>query len=99
MKPIKFKIENTTIVINPRGYTYRSDENQRFCQIGIQPLLGDRNEYRLGTIFLQNFYTSLDYDKDLIAIGLNQDAVTFDRANIIDHAEQSSTKTPVQPPV
>ena len=74
LEPIQFKLEETEIMINPRGYTYQMDPDQNFCQIGLQGIPGDNNEYRLGTIFLRNFYTSLDYDRDLIAVGVNKDA-------------------------
>lgn len=46
---------------------------------------GEANEYRLGTIFLRNFYTSLDYDRDLIAIGVNRETAKKDRAFILGH--------------
>lgn len=65
-------LESTQMIINPKGYTYQLDENQGYCQVGIAAdKNSDSNEYRLGTIFLRNFYTSLDYDADLIAIGVN----------------------------
>lgn len=31
LKPIKFKIENTSITIEPRGYTYQLDKRQGYC--------------------------------------------------------------------
>jgi hypothetical protein len=30
------------------------------------------NQYRLGTIFLKNFYTGFDYNNDEILIGVNK---------------------------
>jgi hypothetical protein len=41
------------------------------CFIGIQSIPNSANQFRLGTIFLRNFYTALDYDQDLIMIGVN----------------------------
>ena len=41
------------------------------CQIGLECLKGEKSEYRLGTIFLRNFYTALDYENDLIILGVN----------------------------
>ena len=38
LKPISFKIENTTITIEPRGYTYQLDKNQGYCQIGLHSI-------------------------------------------------------------
>lgn len=69
----------------PRGYTYMYDENQGYCQIGLHPSNGETNAYRLGNIFLRNFYTSLDYDRDLIMIGVNRGAVTYASAKIEGH--------------
>lgn len=85
LKPISFKLENTTIMIQPRGYTYQLDPDQGYCQIGIQPTPGESNEYRLGTIFLRNFYTVLDYDNDLIAIGVNKGSAHLVKATIVGH--------------
>jgi hypothetical protein len=34
-------------------------------------LEGEQNEYRLGTIFMKNFYTALDFDNDMIVLGVN----------------------------
>ena len=74
MKPIEFKLERTVIKINPSGYTYQEyDKNQGFCQVGLHTVPDPNiNEYRLGTVFLRNFYTALDYDRDLIVIGVNK---------------------------
>lgn len=85
LKPIEFKLENTTIAIQPRGYTYQIDQDQDYCQVGLHPIKGDTNEYRLGNIFLRNFYTALDFDKDLIMIGVNKGAGQYATATIRGH--------------
>ena len=85
LKPIYFKLESTEIKIYPKGYTYQIDPNQGYCQVGLQGIPGESNEYRLGTIFLRNFYTSFDYDKDQIAIGINRGS-SKERAEIIGHS-------------
>lgn len=85
LKPISFKLENTSIVIEPRGYTYQLDPRQGYCQIGLQPTPGESNEYRLGTIFLRNFYTALDYDSDLIVIGVNRGSAHLAKATVVGH--------------
>ena len=41
------------------------------CFIGIQSIPDSVGQYRLGTIFLRNFVTALDYDSNLIMIGQN----------------------------
>lgn len=64
LEPVEFKLEKTIITIMPKGYTYMEDPEQDFCQIGFSPIQGDTNEYRLGNIFLRNFYVALDYDND-----------------------------------
>lgn len=48
---------------------------------------GDANEYRLGTIFLRNFYTALDFDTDMIILGLNKNSAKYDTAYIAGHAD------------
>lgn len=87
LKPIEFKLENTTIVIQPQGYTYQLDPSQDYCQIGFHALLGDTNEYRLGNLFLRNFYTVLDYDHDMIAIGVNAGSGFMASATIQGHID------------
>lgn len=72
LEPIQFKLEATSISIYPKGYTYQIDPNQDYCQIGLNPILKESHEYRLGNIFLRHFYTALDYDKDTIMIGVNK---------------------------
>ena len=39
----------------------------------------------LGTVFLRNFYTVLDYDNDLIAIGVNKGSSHLAKAEIVGH--------------
>lgn len=39
----------------------------------------------LGTVFLRNFYTVLDYDDDLIAIGINKGSADLAKAEIVGH--------------
>jgi hypothetical protein len=46
-------------------------QNQGYCSIGLEKLKDVDNEYRLGTLFMRNFYTALDFDNDMIAIGVN----------------------------
>lgn len=63
---------DTTVTIQPKGYTYQADENQSFCQIGLHPLQNTENDYRFGKIFLRNFYTALEYDKSVIMLRVNE---------------------------
>ena len=42
------------------------------CFIGVQSIPDNFNQYRLGTIFLRNFYTGLDYENNLILLGPNE---------------------------
>ena len=77
-------MQSTTISIAPRGYTLRSsanDEDER-CRIALERLAGNANEYRLGNVFLRNFYTALDYDNDLIIIGINKGMASVAMASI-----------------
>lgn len=58
----------------PESYTFMDDPKQDFCQIGFHPIIGSSHEYRLGNIFLRNFYVTLDYEQDLILLGISKDA-------------------------
>ena len=69
-KSIQLGLHMTHIEILPQGYLYSRD-NYRGCYIGIGLKPDDGDFYRLGTIFLQNFYLGLDYETQKVAIGLN----------------------------
>ena len=55
---------------------------EKRCQIGIEKLRGVQSEYRLGTVFLRNFYTGLDYQNDMIYIGVNKGQADNTRRSI-----------------
>lgn len=74
-KPLVFHLDKAEITIKPQGYLFNLPM-QDDCFIGIQSIPDRANQYRLGTTFLRNFYTALDYDKDIIMLGLNNDGVT-----------------------
>lgn len=67
---LEFVIHGTKIVIHPAGYLY-SLPGQSDCFIGLQKISDKADHFRLGTIFLRNFYTGLDFEHNMIAIGLN----------------------------
>ena len=58
-------------MIKPKGYTYELP-NQNDCFIGVSEIPDSYNQYRLGTIFLRNFYTGLDYNTQEIMLGINE---------------------------
>ena len=68
---LKFTIEGTEITIKPKGYLY-SLGTQNACFIGLTSIPDKYNQYRLGTIFLRNFYTGLDFENDMLLIGINK---------------------------
>ena len=45
------------------------------CRVGIESIPNSANHYRLGIIFLKHFYTALDYENNLVAMGLNSAAM------------------------
>lgn len=70
------------------------ESDQGYCQIGLQPTPGGSNAYRLGTIFLRNFYTALDFDKDLIVIGVNRGSAQLAKATLKGHKANPYLKKP-----
>jgi len=72
LKPITFEVEGTNLTIDPRGYTL--DFGDGNCFIGLSYVKGVEDEFRLGALFLKNFYAALDYENDFIIIGAKQDA-------------------------
>ena len=79
LKPIKFSLQHTTIEIKPQGYLYSLGGDRKTCFIGIEQIPDRSNHYRLGTVFLRNFYIVLNYELNLIHMGVNngsEDRVT-----------------------
>ena len=70
---LKFTIQGTEITIKPKGYLY-SLGAQNDCFIGLSSIPDKYNQYRLGTIFLRNFYTGLDFENNMLLIGINKGA-------------------------
>jgi len=70
---LQFTLHQTMVVIKPRGYLY-AYEGQDDCYIGVQAIADALGEYRLGSIFLRNFYTGLDYEHNMLLIGLNKNS-------------------------
>lgn len=86
LKPIQFNLDNTTVIINSRGYTYQMDEDQDFCQIGLQIIKeGGTADYIFGNIFLRNFVTAFDYDKNVIMFGVNKRSEQLQTTSIEGH--------------
>lgn len=67
---IQFSLQGTVMNIKPKGYLYHQPM-QPDCFIGVQSIPDDANQYRLGRIFMRNFYTALDFDQNIIMIGPN----------------------------
>lgn len=61
LSDFQFVIMDTRITIRPAGYCYSKQMSDE-CVIGISPIPDDKNHYRLGTVFLRNFYIALDYE-------------------------------------
>lgn len=73
MDDLRFLLHKTRITIRPAGYLY-SLPNARDCFIGIQGLDDKQNHYRLGTVFLRNFYMALDFENNQLGFAQNVDS-------------------------
>lgn len=93
LKPISFMLESTQMTIYPKGYTYMSDPDQSYCQIGLHPI-ADPHTYRLGNIFLRNFYTALDFEHDEILIGVNKGAADLAESKMEGHTADPNLPDP-----
>ena len=80
---IEFSLQGTIMMIKPRGYLYHQPLQNSDCFIGLESIPDDANQYRLGRVFLRNFYTGLDYDQNLIMIGPNAYSSQGAKANIM----------------
>lgn len=69
---IQFALFKSIVVLKPRGYLYSIDPSSQECTIGIQAIPDSLNQYRLGSVFLRNFYVGLDYANNKLLIGLNK---------------------------
>lgn len=82
LKPIKFSLQHTVIEIKPEGYLYSLPNQKKDCYIGIEEIPDRSNHYRLGTVFLRNFYVVLNYELNLIHMGVNNGSEKRVSANI-----------------
>lgn len=76
---LEFQIQNTKVTISPKGYLYEVEDT---CYIGIEAIPDKVNHYRLGNVFLRNFYTVLNYEKNIIMLGLNKDGAAAESAAV-----------------
>ena len=91
---LEFFIQNQRVRVSAKGLLYqqtmaeasqeKSNSFKPICRIGIESIPDSANQYRLGIQFLRNFFVQLDYDQNLIVIGLNKNGldansgITFD---------------------
>jgi len=72
LNDLVFHLGETKITLKPAGYTYSMPDSND-CFIGISPTDNKDFNYRLGTIFLRNFYVALDYENNYIGFAQNID--------------------------
>jgi len=66
---LKIDLEGgVSLEIDPRGYVYPPVPGDEYCKLGLSGVEGSK-QYRLGTQFMKNFYTVLDYDNKKIMLG------------------------------
>lgn len=80
---IEFKLEQASFKLKPQTYLYKEFADQNYCQVLVHEIPDGPNEYRLGTVFLRHFYVTLDYDADIIGIGMNKDSVGLVEYDIV----------------
>ena len=66
------------------------------CFVGIQSIPDETNQFRLGTVFLRNFYTALDYDKNLIMIGVNAESAGGSEVEILGRVANPYNRGPAR---
>ena len=69
------------------GYLYTKNGK---CFVGIESIPDRFNQIRLGRVFLRNFYTSLDFENDLIILGLNLGGAASGWASIKSQANSTA---------
>ena len=67
---LKFTIQTKVLTIKPQGYMHQLNDNGN-CLLGLESIPDSHNHYKLGMQFLKNFYTVLDYQNNIIRIGVN----------------------------
>jgi len=69
--------------IHPAGYLYNlADYEEKDCFIGFEKIPDDLNHFRIGTVFLRNFYVGLDYEENMILIGVNKGSSDVAKAGL-----------------
>ena len=68
---LEFNINEARILIKPTGYLQPFFGDDRVCSLGISGIPDKLNEFRLGSLFLRNFFVGLDFENNQLSLGLN----------------------------
>lgn len=72
LKPVAFRLENTMFEIPPEEYLFVSSPEKCFIKLHKCNLPPEQqNIFLMGDLLLKHFYSSYDFDKDQIGLGLN----------------------------
>lgn len=78
---LEFYLQDSKVYIPGEGLLYQVPRVQNAsygdsagdaeCAIGIESIPDSENHYRLGVQFFRNFYVALDYERNIVIVGLN----------------------------
>jgi len=71
-------LDNVWYTIPPKGYTLPNEQGFQ-CMVAISHIPDSEEIILLGDTFFRNFYTSFDYEKDVVSMGVNAAAYVGQR--------------------
>lgn len=69
-----FNIVNQKFVMKPKSYLHASKSGKQ-CYLGFSSSPDEENQFVLGNYFLHQFYTVLDYERNVIMLGRKQNGL------------------------
>jgi hypothetical protein len=69
-----FNIVNQKFIMKPKSYLHESKSGKQ-CYLGFSSSPDEENQFVLGNYFLHQFYTVLDYERNVIMIGRKQNGL------------------------
>jgi len=69
-----FNIVNQKFIMKPKSYLHES-KSGKSCYLGFSSSPEEKNQFVLGNYFLHQFYTVLDYERNVIMLGRKQNGL------------------------
>jgi hypothetical protein len=69
-----FNIVNTQFILKPASYLHESKSGTQ-CFLGFASIPDEQNQFILGNYFLHQFYTVLDFERNVVMVGRKENGL------------------------